>query len=160
MTIQQLKLQLKVLMLQLQVLLLRKKLTIPNLDNPTKIIIHHGGGWLDFKGVNDYHKKLWGFKSSLGYYAGYQYFIERTGKVYQARADNEEGAHTRGYNKKSIGMCLMGNGDEKDFTEFQYNSLKKLIEEKKDQYGITKIYPHSAFSKTICPSDYLRNFIK
>ena len=83
------------------------------------IIIHHGGGWLDFKSVNAYHKSKWGFRSSLGYYIGYQYFINRDGRVHQGRADNEEGAHTRRYNKRTIGICLMGNGCEKDFTTAQ-----------------------------------------
>ena len=63
--IEKLKLQIKIIQIQLAILLLKQKLTIPNLDNPKKIIIHHGGGWLDFYGVNEYHRQKWGFRSAL-----------------------------------------------------------------------------------------------
>jgi len=63
--IEKLKLQIKIIQIQLAILLLKQKLTIPNLDKPKKIIIHHGGGWLDFEQVNQYHKTKWGFKSAL-----------------------------------------------------------------------------------------------
>ena len=159
--IEKIKSQIQILTIQLQIALLKSKLTVPNLDAPTKIILHHGAGYLDFNGVNQYHKGLWGFKSSLGYYIGYTYFLERSGKIYQGRRDNEEGAHTKGQNKKSIGICLMGNGAEKDFTVEQYNSLVDLVKRKREEYGIVRsqVLPHSAFSATECPSEYLRNWI-
>lgn len=56
--------QIKILQLQLQ-LMLGQKVTVPNLPAPNKIIIHHGGGWLDFEGVNEWHKIKWGFRSAL-----------------------------------------------------------------------------------------------
>ena len=101
-----LKLRIQILLIQIRILILRQKLTVPNLDSPTKIIFHHGGGWADFSAVNSYHKQKWGFKSSLGYYCGYTIFIDRGGKVTQARRDNEEGAHTKGYNRRTIGIGL------------------------------------------------------
>ena len=59
-------LELQIAILKLQILLFNKKLTVPDVKNgPTKIIIHHGGGWMDFAGVNAYHKQKWGFKSAL-----------------------------------------------------------------------------------------------
>lgn len=159
--IKKLKLQLLILQLQLRVLLLKQKLTLPNLDIPKKIIIHHGGGWLDFEGVNEWHKQKWGFRSSLGFYAGYTYFIEKSGKVYQARADNEEGAHAKGQNKQSIGICLEGNGEEQDFTFQQYVSLKDLINRKISEYNLTKhnLYGHNNFANTLCPSWRLTKWI-
>jgi len=155
--IKKLQLQITILKLQIEILLLNKKRTIPNLDKPTKIIVHHAAGWLDFEGVNNYHKQKWGFKSSLGFYIGYTYFIDRQGVVHQGRADNEEGAHTLGQNKQSIGICLMGNGEEKDFTSEQYQSLSDLLNKKKSEYGISnsQIFGHNNFSNTLCPSKRL-----
>lgn len=159
--LEQLKLQLQILQLKLQVLLLRQKLTIPNLGTPTKIILHHGGGWLDFKGVDFWHKQKWGYKSSLGYYVGYTYFIETNGKTYQARQDNEKGAHTKGFNERTIGIGLMGNGEEFDFTPEQYKSLKELVDRKMAEYNLTRqdLYGHHNFSNTLCPSWRLKNWI-
>lgn len=159
--IEKLKLMIQILQIQLEIKLLKQKRTIPNLDYPTKIIIHHGGGYLDFEGVNNWHKQKWGFKSSLGYYCGYTLFIERSGKLFRARKDNEEGAHTKGFNKRTIGIGLMGNGVEKDFTPQQYRKLEEIVNELSDKYDIPKseIYGHRDFSPTICPSDYLYNWI-
>ena len=106
--IEKLLLQIQILQIQMQILLLQKKLTVPNLNDPRYIIIHHGAGQLNFEQVNEYHKGKWGFKSSLGYYIGYGYFISYSGRVYQGRADNEEQAATIGYNKQSINICLQG----------------------------------------------------
>ena len=159
--IEQLKKRIQILRIQIQIALFKKKLTVPNLKAPLKIIIHHGGGWFDFKVVDNYHKQKWGFKSSLGFYAGYTYFIERNGKVFQARSDFEEGAHTKGHNRRSIGICLMGNGVEQSFTKEQGAALRSLLLEKRNEYNIPKseVYGHRDFSDTICPSDILYNEI-
>ena len=152
--------QLKIKLLELQILLFNSKLTVPKYT-PDKIIIHHGAGKLNFDEVNNYHKQKWGFKSYLGYYIGYQYFIERDGKIYQGRDDGEEGAHTIGQNKTSIGICLQGNGEEYNFTDFKYSSLKNLVKEKCQQYNIDKeeIYGHRDFSSTACPSNRLYYYL-
>ena len=159
--IKKIQLQILILQIQLQIILLKKKRTVPNLDKPTKIILHHGGGWLNATEVNAYHRHKWGFKSSLGYYMGYTYFIERDGKVFQARADNEEGAHTKGFNKRTIGIGLMGDGTERDFTPQQYKALKKLVDEKLSQYQLPKseLYGHNSFSNTLCPSPPLEKWL-
>lgn len=168
--IKKLKLQIQILQIKLAILILKQKRTIPDLPQPVRIILHHGGGWLDFKGVNAWHKIRWGFKSSLGHHAGYHYFIEySTGEVFQARADNEEGAHTTSsdypphyLNSTSIGICLMGNGCEKPFSDKQLISLKKLVNRKRIQYGIplAKVFGHRDFSATLCPSNRLYKWLK
>jgi len=63
--IEKLKLQIKIIQIQLAILLLKQKLTIPNLDNPKKIIIHHSASWHNFEQTNNWHKIKWGFKSAL-----------------------------------------------------------------------------------------------
>ena len=86
----------------------------------TKIILHHTGGTVSDRNastqhhsadtINMYHKKRWeDFRSSLGYWGGYTFFIEKNGKITQFRAIGEEGAHTIGSNSDSVGICLAGN---------------------------------------------------
>ena len=72
---------------------------------PEYIIVHHAGGSdanplqdssnFSFLQCENLHKERFNMKSSLGFWTGYQYFIEKNGKVYRARADDEEGAHGR-----------------------------------------------------------------
>lgn len=102
---------------------------------------------LAFNRVNEYHK-LKGFdKSSLGFYCGYHYFIEKSGLLIQARLDTDEGMHTKGYNFQSLGICMAGNGDTEMPTSLQIETLKKWLLEKTKQYNISKdkILPHRKF---------------
>ena len=69
------------------------------------IILHHTLTDRDtttFNAVNNYHKDLWNFESSLGYFIGYHYFITADGKVTQGRADWEAGAHCYQENKNYV----------------------------------------------------------
>ncbi len=156
--IRKLKLQIQILQTQIRILVLKQKLTVPNLPDPKYIFVHHGAGDWDFETVNRHHKGKWGFKSSLGYYIGYQYFIEYSGKVFQGRRDNEEGAHTVGsvskyFNRNSIGICLQGNMEVEKPTTEQLNSLRELIDQKKEEYRIQnkKVLGHREVIQTACP---------
>lgn len=129
---------------------------------PEWLIIHHSGATdanplLDtsnqtFEIIDTYHKGLWNFKSSLGHYIGYHYFIDKTGKVTQGRADADEGAHTKGYNLKSIGICLAGNFDATLPTVAQTEALRDLLRKLSTKYGIpaSKVVPHRAFANKTC----------
>ena len=41
-------------------------------------------------------------------YTGYHYYVTRDGRLYQTRHENLVGAHAKGYNKHSIGVCYEG----------------------------------------------------
>lgn len=123
------------------------------MNNIIYLIIHHEGtgriipdNEKRFKIVDDYHKSLgWGS-------CGYHYFIERDGKVEQGRQDNEEGAHTIGYNQKSLGICLAGDMDMQMPSVAQIISLKQLLEAKMALYSVLKenIVPHRKFANKTC----------
>jgi len=110
---------------------------------PTHIVIHHTATPRDkttFKAVNEYHKKKWDFKSSLGYYCGYHYFIETDGKITQARANDEMGAHCKadGMNHKSIGIGLTGDFTKEVPSDAQLKSLEKLVLDLEKKYNIER----------------------
>jgi len=132
------------------------------INKPLWLIVHHTGGtdsnplsdssYFTFEQCNELHKKKFDFPSSLGFYVGYHYYIDRDGKVTQARSDTDEGAHTIGYNLTSLGICLAGNFDVTSPTPQQVVALGKLLKEKSDQYNIPKykIVPHRTFAKKTC----------
>lgn len=134
---------------------------------PTYLIVHHTGGSdtnplqdssnFTFAQCNELHKQRFNFISSLGYYVGYHYYISKDGTVKQARADNEEGAHTIGYNTSSIGICLAGNFDATLPTETQIASLRNLLSQKSQEYSIrsTDIVPHRKFAQKTCYGNLL-----
>jgi len=157
--------QLKIIIAQLRVKLLNAKLTIPNLDDPKHIVVHYAAGNLTFEQVNIYHRRKWGFKSSLGFYIGYTDFIDFDGRIYKGRADNEESAHCRekarpGYwNKNSIGPCLRGDGT--NHTEKQLEALKGYLDRKRIRYGIPyiEVYGHKDIKPTDCPGERIYKYL-
>jgi len=144
--------------------------------SPQYIIVHHAGG-TDANPLQDSsnytvemcnrdHKARFNFISSLGSYVGYQYVIEKDGKVTQCRKDDEEGAHTIGKNKNSIGIMLSGNFDVTLPTSEQTEALRKLLKEKTKQWNITSnfVVPHRQFSQKTCygkklADDWARNLL-
>ena len=156
-----------IILIQLILKKMGKKKTIAGLPKPKAIVVHHGAGDWDFEQVNREHRKRWGFKSSLGYYAGYHYFIAFDGKLTQARKDTEEAAHTAEagrphyWNRNSIGICLQGNTEIKEPTSEQLRTLRGLLDAKTYLYGIptSEIYGHKNISPTLCPGKHLYKWL-
>lgn len=132
------------------------------MNDPKWIIVHHSGGTNEnplqdssnytVQQCNYDHKIRFNFISTLGYYVGYQYFIDKHGIITQCRSDKEEGAHTIGKNRESLGICLAGNFDVTKPTEAQIETLKKIIEKKMKEYliPIENVVPHRIFAVKTC----------
>ena len=65
---------------------------------------------------------------------GYHYVILEDGVVEKGRPEYWQGAHVRGHNEGSIGICLIGVDE---FTEAQCSALWELVTE------LTERYPHA-----------------
>jgi hypothetical protein len=72
------------------------------------------------------------------------------GLIETGRHMNETGAHCKGHNKGSIGICLIGKSGM--FTDPQLNSLEKLLITLNSKRGGLEIFQHSDFdsSKPYC----------
>lgn len=79
---------------------------------------------------------------------GYHYVIRRDGTLEQGRGENEPGAHARGWNHRSIGICLVGgvmpNGKtpEDNFTVAQWETLHTLLRSLRMRYPQADIVGH------------------
>ena len=88
---------------------------------------------------------------------GYHYVIGLDGSIHKGRLNSVQGAHTKGHNKNSLGVCYVG-GCDKDLkpkdtrTDAQKRSFYILIEGLKSIYPKAKIYGHNEFSDKACPS--------
>lgn len=106
-------------------------------------------------GVNEIHSwhKERGWKG-----CGYHYVIKRDGEVQKGRSVEEIGAHTKGFNVTSIGICLVGGVDEKGKakdtkTKLQEESLKALLKELLLKYKGAEVLGHRDLDKAKeCPS--------
>ena len=77
----------------------------------------------------------------------------------QGRADTDEGAHTKGKNNSSIGICLAGNFDAKKPTKAQERALIDLMKTLTTKYSIPSenVVPHRKFSNKTCYGRNLSN---
>ena len=88
---------------------------------------------------------------------GYHWVVELDGSLHAGRPEEISGAHCKGHNSSSIGICYVGgsdaSGDPKDTrTEAQKEALKKLIVDLLDRYSDAEVFGHRDFSEKACPS--------
>lgn len=89
---------------------------------------------------------------------GYHWVIRRNGAVERGRAENVVGAHVRGWNHNSVGICMVGGTDAKgkpqdNFTAAQWATLKRLTAEVASRYPQAKVIGHRDFPRVrkACP---------
>lgn len=67
---------------------------------------------------------------------GYHYVVRRDGRIEQGRPETTPGAHTRGLNHESLGVCLSGHGDLQPMTEAQEQALISLLARLCKKYNV------------------------
>jgi N-acetylmuramoyl-L-alanine amidase len=92
---------------------------------------------------------------------GYHYFIDRHGVVVKGRDENQVGAHVKGHNRFSIGVCLSGK-TFKSFHTKQFTAARDLVIGLLKKYNLTwkdvKLHRDLDSGKT-CPNFSLQDFI-
>ena len=102
--------------------------------------------------IRDWHKER-GWRD-----IGYHYVIYRGGKIMLGRPVAEVGAHCKGQNHDSIGVCLIGKDE---FTPEQFDSLRKLYAMLGNIFQEIKAYGHRDFTnQKTCPNFDVKDVIK
>ncbi|WP_121756919.1 N-acetylmuramoyl-L-alanine amidase [Helicobacter felis] len=97
---------------------------------------------------------------------GYHYVVKLNGSIEKGRADHEIGAHAKGYNTGSLGICYIGGrskeGKPKDTrTPEQKQALKKLCAELASKHPEADFCGHRDLDKgKECPCFDVKSFIK
>ena len=88
---------------------------------------------------------------------GYHFFIEADGGIQKGRDVAVVGAHCRGHNRRSIGICITGNFQNDTILAAQELSLKILLTGLMNEYNLTKtnVFGHRENGSTLCPGDSL-----
>jgi len=89
---------------------------------------------------------------------GYHYIIDRDGTVATGRPVEQVGAHVKGHNTGTIGVCLIGGhgSSENDlfadnYTPEQEDALRGLLTDLGARYGIDKVTGHNQYAAKACP---------
>ena len=132
----------------------------------TMIILHcsatREGQDIKAKTIKQWHKDR-GFDD-----IGYHYVIDLDGTIEKGREEDLVGAHCKGHNATSIGICYVGGCDKnmkpKDTrTPEQKRSMLSLVRKLVNKYKIpvTQIWAHHDFDKhKACPSFDITEFRK
>lgn len=90
---------------------------------------------------------------------GYHYVIRRNGNIDQGRSDEVPGAHARGYNKTSLGICLVGGMDKdgnttvSNYTQAQWDALDVLVTGLSCKHAGAEVCGHNDLTKSkTCPN--------
>ena len=88
---------------------------------------------------------------------GYHYLVYLDGSVHPGRPENEVGAHCKGQNQNSIGICYVG-GLSKDLskpkdtrTPAQREALRQLVADLRRKYPGATLHGHREFAAKACP---------
>lgn len=82
---------------------------------------------------------------------GYHFFINKKGEIFRGRPENVIGAHAKGHNSNSIGICFEGAYNKQIMPEEQIKAGQELISYLKKKYNIFSIKKHSDLCETDCP---------
>ena len=88
---------------------------------------------------------------------GYHWVIELDGNLEKGRHETKSGAHAKGFNSASIGVCYVGGVDSKmrpkdTRTDNQKITLKCLLKDLRKRYTKARIGGHCDVSSKDCPS--------
>lgn len=117
-----------------------------------KIIIHCAdtpeGVYFDIDDIRKWHVEDNGWSD-----VGYHYVILLDGTIQEGRAEETIGAHCKGHNKNSIGVCYIGGGNMRDTrTNDQRSQMYELLLNLKLRYPKATIHGHNEFSNKWCPN--------
>lgn len=118
-------------------------------------------------GVNRYHKDKWDMKSSLGWYVGYNEFVDVDGKRTKCRKFGEETIANRGHNCDVpdrcdiYSVCFALDGERQQFNAAQEKSFRDILDEN-PEWGITRhadIQENRTCPGSLITQDYLMSLV-
>ena len=93
---------------------------------------------------------------------GYHFLIDPTGRIWQGRLLDWQGAHAQGSNNVgNIGICLIGDFNHERPDPRALEALERLVDALSERHQIARdhVYGHRRFAATECPGDSLMAWV-
>ena len=125
-----------------------------------RIIIHHSAtsAKATVEGIRNYHVNVRGWRD-----IGYHYVIQANGILRLGRPDWMIGAHVKGYNRSSIGICLIGNYEDNELPKCSFVwelTLSTLLEDLLHRHPGAEVVGHIELAPTLCPGKHLTDWLE
>lgn len=128
--------------------------TDPRIHRVRYIVLHHNG--VPGRTVDDIRRthRAKGWSDT-----GYHYVIHEDGSVHpgrpllRANGRINSGAHVEGLNVRTIGVCLIGNGNKRPFLPEQMLALRSLVGALQAQFGVpaSRVIGHRETRALVAP---------
>jgi len=112
-----------------------------NRNKPQYIIVHHsatpvnGRNYPALWWATAFHKYT---MRRFGAVCPYHFIVAPDGSVARGRRETATGRHTARFNRRSLGVCLVGHFDKETPTKWQMTSLRVLLLDLINAYGIVE----------------------
>jgi hypothetical protein len=92
---------------------------------------------------------------------GYHYIIDPSGRIWEGRPVQYQGAHVKLNNEHNLGVMLLGNFEEERPTSAALAALDTFVSDRMRTYRIpiTRIYTHQEIMATACPGRNLQGYM-
>lgn len=88
---------------------------------------------------------------------GYHHVIRTDGMTEKGRDESKVGAHAKGHNRNSIGICIIGNDQ---YNAVQWYRLRQLVAQLMTKYPDAKVIGHNEISHKSCPGFNVQEWFK
>lgn len=130
---------------------------------PKRVIVHHSltkdSGTVSWGAIRKYHTQVKKWRGGIGYHVGVELVMsggETYYEILMGRMWNRTGAHVRGHNRNSLGICFIGNYDKIAPKKEMLEAGARVIALWLKLYGLTvdDIYSHHNFNiNKSCPGE-------
>lgn len=124
----------------------------------TGFVVHHSGASMDqtVREIQNYHMDSNGWSD-----IGYNFLIDKRGRIYEGRGWSKIGAHVHKHNTANIGVCVIGDYTNRLPTVAALSSLAWLYGEANRRKGSTlTVYGHRDLGSTACPGTKFYKHLK
>lgn len=134
----------------------REELTLRRPGATKYIVVHHVNkdGEYSVQEIHRWHRNR---KDENGNYwagIGYHFYVRKNGEIYEGRPLEAKGAHVKGHNSDSVGVCFEGNFNKEEMSGKQMNAAVLLLSLLLLYYKGSEPRRHDSLdSRRPCPGD-------
>lgn len=92
---------------------------------------------------------------------GYHYVIDPSGRIWEGRPIQYQGAHVKENNEHNLGVMCMGNFDVERPTPEMLQTLDLFVADRMRAYNVpvSRVYTHQEIKPTACPGRNLQGYM-